>query len=116
MFDESGTENRRTVLKTIGGALGVASLAGSASAVTTDGVSSGQCVYADGSNGAALVFSECGGTEEDLVGRVQNYEKGRVEKVCETLDGSVWAYVIWNDASPDGWVVEEQLTVCVTTY
>ncbi|WP_128477411.1 hypothetical protein [Halorussus pelagicus] len=115
MFNDSGAETRRTVLRSIGGALGVASLAGSASAVTTDGVSSGQCVYADGSNGAALVFSECGGTEEDLVGKVQNYEKGRVDKVCQTLDGTVWAYVIWNDASPSGWVVEEQLTACVTT-
>ncbi|WP_135852127.1 hypothetical protein [Halorussus salinus] len=116
MFHDSGAETRRTVLRSIGGALGVASLAGSASAVTTDSVSSGQCVYADGSNGAALVFSECGGTEEDLVGRVQNYEEGRVEKLCETLDGSVWAYVVWDSASPDGWVAEEQLTACVTTH
>lgn len=115
MFDSNDAATRRSVLKTAGGVLGAATLAGQATAdESTNDLSRGQCVYAYADDGYAAVYAECGGWS--AVGRVPNHEFGTVEQVCERYDGTDWGYVVWDDASPDGWVPETDLRACVVPY
>lgn len=115
MFDGTDDTTRRSVLKTVGSTLAAVGVAGSASAdASTDDFSRGQCVYADGSNGYATVYAQC--DSFDAVGRVENKKFGTVDSVCTLPDGTEWAYVVWDGASPDGWVREDDLLACVVPY
>jgi nitrous oxide reductase len=105
------TTTRRTVLRTTAATAAAAtSLAGVAAASDFE---AGDCVVADGSDGYAPVFDSCGDDVYD--DRVENGETGTVREVCRTPEGDEYADVAWDDARPDGWVLEGDLAHCVST-
>lgn len=102
---------RRSVLRTTSAAVvATTTLVGVAAA---SDFQPGDCVVADGSDGYAPVLDACGSDIYD--DRVSNGEPGTVEEVCRSVEGGEYAYVTWDSASPDGWVLEHDLAHCVTT-
>lgn len=111
MSPTDAATTRRSVLRTTGAAaVAATTLAGVAAA---SDFQPGGCVVADGSDGYAPVLDACGSDIYD--DRIRNGESGTVEEVCRSVEGDEYAYVTWDSASPDGWVLERDLAHCVTT-
>jgi hypothetical protein len=99
--------DRRTVIKTAGGAIGVAVIgAGVASA---DHFSYGQCVVTV----TRTPMYERACPAENFVREVDGGTEGQVHDWCTTDDGDEWVYFSANDAIiPANWVPANYLDPC----
>jgi hypothetical protein len=99
--------SRRNVLKSVAKAGVGASilLTGGSSAVAA----MPECAVADGDDGDATVYENCG---TDPVAEVPNGETAVTRRVCIDDDGNQVLYLVWDGDWPNGWVYASETGSC----